>query len=114
MIKGNVGFVPKLADGPPSVYLRGLSFDDWWTTEVIFWDSSFSLNRSRLVYALRHQDGGSHIGDLTDESYRRFKRGAGWYKGSDSAPPEPILNMVSGSMRQVAWEITETLNHVSS
>jgi hypothetical protein len=66
-----------------------------------------------LVYGLRHQDGGSHIGPLTDPAYRRLKAGAGLlaHAGWDS-PVQSVPQGVSATMRQVAWEITETLKQL--
>jgi hypothetical protein len=105
-------FIPRLG----SSYSGGkfnLQFSKWWEKEVIYKDRpSVSLTRKRLVFALRHQDGGGHVGTLTDNAYVRFKAGGGWFGGSGSGPSEPLVGAVAASMRQVAWEITETLKQL--
>jgi hypothetical protein len=68
-----------------------------------------TLTRRRLVFALRHQDGGGHVGTLTDDAYVRLKAGGGWFGGVSDRPPEPLINGVTATMRQVGWEVTETL-----
>lgn len=104
--------LPKLSD-----------FQTWWSREIVFSDAGFRLTRARLVYALRHRDGGGHIGGLTDKSYVQFKTvGGGWttqecmIKGSSPneiyepiGAPKPMSNVVGATMRQIGWELTETL-----
>jgi hypothetical protein len=104
-------FVPKLGDGPPTY--KSLPFEHWWKNELIYQEvASGQLNRMRLVYALRHQDGGSHIGALTDEIYVHLKKGASWQLTHSDGKSEPVSNLVAASMRQVAWEVTETLKQL--
>lgn len=104
-------FAPKLGDGPPTY--RSMSFDDWWKEELIYVDkASGPLNRQRLVFALRHQDGGAHIGSLTDEVYVHLKNGAGWELRHSDGRTEPVENLIAASMRQVAWEVLETMDQI--
>lgn len=104
-------FLPKLGDGPP-IY-RSMPFEDWWKKELIYQEvASGQLNRSRLVYALRHQDGGGHIGTLTDGVYIHLKKGAGWEIVSRDGKKEPVSNLVAASMRQIAWEVATTLKRI--
>jgi hypothetical protein len=104
------GFHPRFSEGRDFHWVQ---FKTWWD-ELVFWQKrdSIQLSRMRLVVALRNQDGGSHVGQLTDQAYVRFKSGAGWYVGSNAIPPEPITNLVSATMRQIAWEVSETMNQV--
>jgi hypothetical protein len=110
-------FIPKLDQG--SAALIDLQFHEWWADEIIFQDDHrpFDLTRRRLVFSLRHQDGGGHIGDLTDPAYVRLKEGAGWRGGlvrNPADPAEPIPLAVAASMRQVAWEVTKTLGQLGA
>jgi hypothetical protein len=106
-------FLPKLGDGPP--LYRQVTFEDWWKNELIYQEkASGQLNRLRLVLALRHQDGGSHIGNLTDGVYVHLKKGAGWQLKHADGKIEPVANLIASSMRQVAWEVTETLKQLGS
>jgi len=104
-------FTPMLGDGPPMY--ASVTFEDWWKNELIYQErASGQLNRMRLVFALRHQDGGAHIGTLTDEIYIYLKKGAGWQLKHSDGRSEPVSNLVAGCMRQVAWEVTETLKQL--
>ncbi|MBB6407752.1 hypothetical protein [Mesorhizobium sangaii] len=114
MRRDNAGsrFIPKLGNGPP--LYRHVPFDDWWKNELIYQEkASGQLNRMRLVLALRHQDGGSHIGNLTDGVYVHLKKGAGWQLKHADGRIEPVTNLIASSVRQVAWELMETLKQLS-
>jgi hypothetical protein len=105
-------FLPKRGGGPP--LYRQVSFEDWWKNELIYQEkASGQLNRLRLVLALRHQDGGSHIGNLTDGVYVHLKKGAGWQLKHADGKIEPVANLIACSMRQVAWEVMETLKQLT-
>jgi hypothetical protein len=55
-----------------------VDFETWWKDELIFArGADVRLNRYRLVGSLRNQDGGGHVGRLTDLAYVDLKRGAG-------------------------------------
>ncbi len=40
---------------------RELPFEDWWETDVIFFDGNLALTRKKLVFTLRNQEGGGHF-----------------------------------------------------
>jgi hypothetical protein len=103
-------YLPTLGDVPFST--GPIQFPKWWEKELIYRDGNFELTRRRLIFALRHQDGGGHVGELTDESYVRFKTEAIWHSQVGNNPPEPIYGAVAATMRQVAWEMIETLKAV--
>jgi hypothetical protein len=99
--------VPTLGDVP---FCNGpVQFPAWWEKELIYKDGRFELTRRRLIFALRHQDGGGHVGELTDESYVRLKTTAIWHSQVGGESPKPIYSAVTATMRQVAWEVIETL-----
>ncbi len=114
---GGRGFKPQLGDGPrlgagPPNYPT-LPFKDWWENQLIYQEKATGhLNRMRLVLALRHKDGGGHIGALTDGIYIHLKKGAGWQIGCEDGSVEPVSNIVAALMRQVAWEVKETLKQL--
>jgi hypothetical protein len=96
---------------PPTL----VQFETWWTKEDIEHTHPVGppeLTRRRLVFALRHQDGGSHVGELTDSAYVRLKSGAGMFGGSGDESPRAMIEAASAAMRQIAWEITETLGQL--
>jgi hypothetical protein len=105
-------FLPRLANRNGSEARLELQFDKWWTKELIFKDHKAELTRRRLVFGLRHQDGGGHVGALTDPAYVWLKGGAGWFGGVGTTSPEALRGAVAATMRQVAWEVTETLKQL--
>jgi hypothetical protein len=122
MSPGSTKFKARLSStaAVPEQTQSSVQFHKWWEDERIFkdWsgDSSLFLNRRRLIFALRHQDGGAHIGDLTDPAYVRLKAGAGWMGGASINgavfTTELMTEALAESMRQVAWEVTETLKQL--
>lgn len=88
-----------------------VQFETWWIKEDIYDSAGVDLSRRRLVFALRHQDGGAHIGELTDPAYVQVKSGAGM-SGVDSNGALRALQGVYPTMRQIAWEVTETLRQI--
>jgi hypothetical protein len=105
-------FVPRFAEAHSSGRLE-LQFPRWWQKEAIYKDErSGNLSRRRLVFALRHQDGGGHIGELTDPSYVKFKDGGGWFGGLGDGSAAPMKDAIPATMRQIAWELTETLKQL--
>jgi hypothetical protein len=90
-----------------------LPFNDWWKGQLIYQEkASGPLNRMRLVLALRHEDGGGQIGALTNRIYIHLKKGAGWQIGREDGSVEPVSKIVAALMRQVAWEVKETLKQL--
>ena len=108
---GPVSKTVPLLDGPMSANSRHNQFPTWWAKEPIYIDGEFHLTRRRLVFALRHQDGSGHIGTLTDEAYVRMKTKAVFYFLASGQPEQPMYAMTA-SMRQVAWEVTETFKQL--
>jgi hypothetical protein len=111
-------FIPRLGvtSASPEQTQVLVQFSEWWTKELIYKDHGreLALSRRRLIFALRHQDGGAHIGELTDPAYVRLKEGAGWFGSSAKGPAEPMRNALAATTRQVAWEVTETLKQLGN
>jgi hypothetical protein len=64
------------------------------------------------VFALRHQDGGSHVGELTDNLYAKLKAGAGISVRMDDGSRRAMIEAATVTMRQVAWEVVGTLEQL--
>ncbi|MGY3130882.1 hypothetical protein ACVWZM_001564 [Bradyrhizobium sp. USDA 4501] len=115
---GGRGFVPQLGDGPrlgsgPPDYSR-IPFEDWWKNQLIYLQKvGGQLNRERLVCSFRHRDGGGHVGALSDGTYIHLKEGSGWQYHHDDGRVEPMPNIIPALMRQVAWEVRQTLKQLS-
>jgi hypothetical protein len=100
--------VPLLDGGPPGL-TRRTQFSTWWAQESIYKDGQSELTRRRLIFALRHQDGGGHVGELTDEAYVRLKTQAICLLQVNDEPDVPMYALTA-TMRQIAWELTKTLD----
>lgn len=101
-------FRPKLDD---TYGQKTIQFDTWWTKEIIYQDAGTNtptLTRRRLVFSMRHQDGGGHVGALTDNAYVGLKAGGGWFGGIGDQPGKPLDMAAAATMRQIAWEVAET------
>lgn len=111
--QNGVEFVPRLDGSSVSSEQQSekIQFERWWAKELIYRagvHNTLSLTRRRLVFSMRHQDGGGHVGSLTDPAYVKFKGGGGWFGGS-SGPPKELDMAAHATMRQIGWEVTETL-----
>ncbi|MDQ0678907.1 hypothetical protein QFZ30_002289 [Arthrobacter pascens] len=106
-----------------------LSFDRWWTQTVVN-AMGRKFTRSDLVLATANQDGGAHVDPGVDKDYYDLTRlnALGIYAGGDkeriqlmwgSAEPRHTDaqdvdltspgSPVPASLRQIAWELTTTL-----
>ncbi|RYE84675.1 MAG: hypothetical protein EOO65_01835 [Methanosarcinales archaeon] len=103
-------FIPKcqFGDKEPT---RLVKFTEWWSQEVYSTAAGLELTRKNLVFALRMQDGGGHVDDeITDKAYHWLAT-----KGDDRAEvihPSGNTNVNNGhwaTMRQIAWEMDQTL-----
>jgi hypothetical protein len=81
-------FLPRFKKFPE--HMRDLQFPRWWEEEIIFQSNNSAprLSRRRLVFSLRHQDGGGHVGPLTDPAYINLKAGGGWFAGVGEGPSQ--------------------------
>lgn len=111
----------------PKVFPR-VPFADWWGREIYSY-KGLVADRRRLVACLRDQDGGGHVDSkINDELYHRMMtQGHGGIRVIDGRPvlvmhchgeSEPAPSHPDGptvrdahwaSMRQIAYEIDETL-----
>jgi hypothetical protein len=101
-----------------------LSFSKWWE-EPIFQEIAPSkpgfplgdgrkLSRKNLVFHLRSQDGGGHYDtELRHEPYigLAVRRRIGIYRDNNGAA-EPIGDPHLASMRQIAWELEQSLKDI--
>lgn len=106
-------YVPFLDEGPEKYRL--IKFSKWWEREKIFVDGSHSLNRRRLVFTLRSQEGGAHFdAEQQNPNYERLARESfttpRLMAGDESTP---ILGAELAMMRQIAWELMTTLDRAN-
>ncbi len=104
-------YVPVLAE-PWHEHCR-IQFPHWWDEELVFRDSEAVLTRKKLVFTLRSQEGGTHLDDEVQNPY--FEKMS--YESlttpmllAEGQAARPILGAEYATMRQIAWELTTTLN----
>lgn len=117
--------LPWCANSKRSPTIRHVSFGEWWG-EPVFQECFYKgdgkkvelgkvLTRMKLVRSLRDQDNGSHFDrSIDDRVYVNFAiaRTIGIYKTDTHGNSIPFINPHLASMRQIAWEIEETLKSV--
>jgi len=107
--------------------VRQVEFREWWEVERIFDDGEggAALTRKRLARVMRNNEGGSHFDAmLYDPSYIQFVHGnktrydakglLGWVDEAGElktewSKPEPVPDREFATMRQIAWELLETI-----
>lgn len=102
--------LPKFAlgAGPHPPALR--TFAAWWTRPAIVDNERVEISRKDLVLAMANMDGGAHVDRSMDRTYARLSRqnSIGWVAHGPTGSM-PILGVEFASVRQIAWEIEETL-----
>jgi hypothetical protein len=102
-----------------SARTRRLKFSEWWDREVVIQHNKqspnpASLTRKKLVYALRNKEGGSHYDAVVeDPNYIAISQNPAWIIQSNDKRL-PLLHLEYASMRQVAWEVLQTLEQETS
>ena len=59
---GQASFEPAFHRNKDLGIFSWLSFDDWWSEEIL-WSPKMVLSRMKLLFTMRTQDGGSHVDD---------------------------------------------------
>jgi len=103
-------YIPKLGN---SHRRENVSFRKWWEREPIVQSgkgnaSASSLTRKRLVYALRNKDGGAHFDPIVEDQDYMAAQESTWIV-HHNGKEEGLLRLETTSMRQIAFEILETL-----
>lgn len=116
----NLKMVPRFV--PVSTYwhrrgkqpaLRQLTFEDWWETDIIFFDDEKALTRKKLVLTLRNQEGGSHLDpEVVNPNYLALRKpfwmvtlgyGFGQMAGLELATMRQIAEELKISIQTYNW-----------
>lgn len=114
MTSNGTSYLAPLHDGPPDRYTQpGLEFSQWWDQLVIDDKSGGVFTRKNLILFMANQDGGAHVDPSLDSSYAALKRdnSVGWVY-SDGISEHPITDIELHSVRQIAYELIETLKPI--
>lgn len=86
-------------------------FEPWWNQTVVRDSHGTTFSRRDLVLAVAHKDGVMHVDEL-EESYRRLSRSnsLGWVVTSNGGERRPINNPVLPTIRQIAFELDQSLS----
>ena len=92
-----------------------VGFQRWWNDPIFYPASKIVLSRKNVIFTARTQDGGSHVDDrIKNLDYRILKTvgqisvTAGGDYGSG-----PIGNAIWPIIRQIGWEVDQTLREIS-
>jgi hypothetical protein len=102
-------------DGGAIAYGSRIPFVDWWTNSVIRDSAREEFSRKQLVLALANQEGGAHYDPEIKAAYAALvdSNSLGWvFSGGSSSAPQPFNgNPVMASVRQIAYEVLESLRN---
>lgn len=105
------GYVAPLGDRPYPI--RWVAFSKWWDEPIFSSGSNRNLlTRKNLVFGLRNKDGGGHYDHkLHDEDYVAMADGEFWRSKNHLGEERVLRDLELTSMRQIGWEVTETLKN---
>ena len=86
-------------------------FERWWTRPVIVDDQQREMSRRDIVLTMANQDGGAHVDPELDSTYACLQRqnSIGWNFIGGAPQGGPVLGVELASVRQISWELLETL-----
>ncbi|MFA7586584.1 MAG: hypothetical protein WCY11_10400 [Novosphingobium sp.] len=116
-------YVPYLERHPDPTQMTWDSYSTWSDQPVFGERLGIRLSRRNIIFGLRNQDGGAHVDAArSDENYHGFLKfgdpgvriepGFGIVFGADPDKFAPVRNGVRATMRQIAWEVNETLKAI--
>lgn len=110
MEKGSARYWAPLGQGAPGRSGKYVLFPEWWNQVVIVDSLKAKFTRRELVLALANKDGGAHVDSHLDESYAELtrKNSVGWMI-SDGANQKPMLDVELHSVRQLSFELTQSI-----
>jgi hypothetical protein len=109
---------PAFDNHPLADQYRWLQFNSWWKEPVFHPLSTFDLSRKNLVFTMRNQDGGGYVDPtISNADYVRFKKDGdplfwqieGGVVFGEGAVGVPVANGLSATIRQIAWELDQSL-----
>lgn len=115
MTEKGTSFAPLCQSMAAPPWLNRIKFSKWWEESIYRDNKGRTYSRKNLVCSLRDQDGGSHLdGKISDEEYVSMKA-ANFPQmsiGAVDGTKSPVPNAHVASMRQIAWEVLESLKSV--
>lgn len=87
-------------------------FDQWWRKPFLQDTSGLSIARSSVVLDVTDKDGGAHVDKALPEAFHRLLSGASlpFQVVSEDGSSSDIPGIVMATMRQIAFELLDTLH----
>jgi hypothetical protein len=108
--EGGANFLPRQDEFPSG--RRMLRFSEWWDRDLVFRSGGgkHRMTRKKLVFSLRNLDGGAHYDEeILDPNYIEMTHGKSWMSISPDGTKRPVRQLELASMRQIAWEVLDSL-----
>lgn len=110
-------YTPALGQGGAVGNHAWVGFSNWWEERIFSESCHLRLTRKNIVFSIRSQDAGAHFDErVRNSQYRAFSLGkgpmTGLFEKTDSSGSSQIIQTKGGVralMRQIAWEVDESL-----
>ncbi len=89
------------------------SFEEWYKA-VVFENAEFRLSREECINEVADKDGGAHLDKLIHANYACFRQPTALQFIIDGEVARFNQNPVYVSLRQIAWEVLESLKEIQS
>ena len=91
---------------------RDLNFDEWWDDTAVVDAQGEAFARKQIVLTLANKDGGGHVDAELTRKYGALSRqnSFGWKVTVDGEQHDPPHGAHLAAMRQIAYEMTRTLD----
>ena len=108
---GGMEYVPLLGGPPEPPKDLTLPFGRWWEMDVMRDDRRRTVSRRNIVFHMRHCEGGGHVDPKLDEIFADIQRAnsMGWVFSTRNKDFVPEYGPEYATMRQIAWEVEQTL-----
>jgi hypothetical protein len=108
-------YVPMLDNLSPTRIQPPLPFAGWWQSSILM-GTGPSWTRKKLVLELANKEGGAHVDPKLNAAYEALANhnALGWTANTGSGPEPFKGSPVSASVRQIAYEVTDTIRRHAS
>lgn len=93
--------------------LRWVRFREWWTTQTPVRKDSLRCTREFLVHEVANTDA-VHVDSVLDSEYYEIKSAFRGVTVGGASGQGPLAGVVEASIRQISWEMEQTLNRLFS
>jgi len=108
---GDISVVPMCSLAITPDWLRTVKLNDWWNGDILETSRGKRITRRNLIKLVRNKDGGGHFDPKIDDAdYQDTKTDFDPHiRISSPAGPKPLQGVHLATVRQIAWELEQTL-----